>query len=63
MDAGAALKLSLGYATGRGLREALTAAGFSGRRLRDSGLFTERGAERFTGMAQSPIWPTGGYGG
>ena len=50
----AALRLGLGYATGRGLREALTAAGFGGQRLRDSGLFLERGAERFAGMIAVP---------
>ena len=50
----AALRLGLGYATGRGLREALTAAGFGDQRLRDSGLFLERGAERFAGMIAVP---------
>ena len=50
----AALRLRLGYATGRELREALTAAGFDNQRLRDSGLFLERGAERFAGMMVVP---------
>ena len=60
----AALHLGLGYAPGRGLREYLQAAGFAGQRLRDSGLFLERGAERFAGMITwCPIWPTGGCGG
>ena len=50
----AALHLSLGYAPGRGLREYLQSAGFTGHRLRDSGLFLERGAERFAGMVTVP---------
>ena len=54
IGAGAVLKLGLGYAPGNGLREALTAAGFGGQRLRDSGLFLERGAERFAGMITVP---------
>ena len=54
IDARAVLKLGLGYAPGHGLREALTAAGFGGQRLRDSGLFLERGAERFGGMITVP---------
>ena len=50
----AALRLGLGYATGRGLREHLQAAGFDNRRQMDSGLFLERGAERFAGMITVP---------
>ena len=42
--------LGLGYAPGNGLREHLQAAGFTATRLRSSGLFLERGAERFAGM-------------
>ena len=50
----AARRLGLGYATGNGLREYLQAAGFTSQRLRDSGLFLERGAERFAGMITVP---------
>ena len=50
----AALRLGLGYAPGSGLREALESAGFSAGRLRDCGLFTERGSERFAGMVVVP---------
>ena len=50
----ASLRLGLGYAPGHGLREHLQAAGFAGQRLRDSGLFLERGAERFAGMIVVP---------
>ena len=50
----AALGLGLGYATGHGLREHLQSAGFDNRRLTDSGLFLERGAERFAGMIVVP---------
>ena len=50
----AALRLRLGYATGSGLREYLQLAGFDNGRLRDSGLFLERGAERFAGMITVP---------
>ena len=59
IDAGAALKLGLGYATGRGLRAYLDSAGFENGRLRDSGLFLERGAERFAGMITVPDIATG----
>ena len=48
-----ALRLGLGYAPGRGLREALESDGFTAERLRDCGLFTERG-ERFAGMVVVP---------
>ena len=54
IGAGAALKLGLGYATGRGLRAYLESAGFENGRLRDSCLFLERGAERFGGMITVP---------
>ncbi len=49
-----AARLSLGYAPGGGLRQALESLGFSEKRLRDSGLFTERGSERFAGMVVVP---------
>ena len=39
----AAARLSLGYAPGNGLRQALESCGFSEKRIRDSGLFMERG--------------------
>ncbi len=51
---GAVLKLGLGYAPGRGLREALESAGYGDDRIRASGLFLERGAERFAGMITVP---------
>ena len=50
----AAVRLRLGYAQGNGLRQALESAGFNGKRLRDSGLFMERGAERFAGTVVVP---------
>ena len=50
----AAQRLGLGFAPGHGLRHALESAGFSARRIMDSGLFMERGAERFTGMVVIP---------
>ena len=46
----AALRLGLGYATGNGLRQYLSSLGFNPDRQRASGLFLERGAERFAGM-------------
>ena len=49
----ATARLGLGFAPGRGLREALAAAGFDAARVRESGLFTERG-ERFAGMVVVP---------
>ena len=49
----ASLRLGLGYAPGSGLREALASDGFTAERLRDCGLFTERG-ERFAGMVVVP---------
>ena len=50
----AALRLGLGFAQGGGLQQALESAGFSADRLRNSGLFTERGSERFGGMVVVP---------
>ena len=50
----AAARLGLGYAPGSGLRQALESQGFSEKRLRDSGLFMTRGAERFAGMVVVP---------
>ncbi len=50
----AAARLCLGYAPGGGLRQALESLGFSEKRIRDSGLFMERGAERFAGMVVVP---------
>ncbi len=50
----AAARLGLGYAPGHGLRQALEADGFASDRLRDCGLFMERGAERFAGMVVVP---------
>ena len=50
----AAARLGLGYAQGGGLRLALESLGFSEKRIQDSGLFMERGAERFAGMVVVP---------
>ena len=50
----AAARLGLGYSPGGGLRQALESRGFSEKRMRDSGLFMERGAERFAGMVVVP---------
>ena len=50
----AAVRLGLGYAPGSGLRRALESLGFSEKRLRDSGLFMARGAERFAGTVVVP---------
>ena len=50
----AAARLWLGYAPGGGLRQALESLGFSQQRIRDSGLFMERGGERFAGMVVVP---------
>ena len=50
----AAARLGLGFAPGSGLRESLESVGFSADRLRDCGLFMERGAERFAGMVVVP---------
>ena len=54
IGAGAAMELGLGYAPGRGLREALESAGYGDDRIRASGLFLEHGAERFAGMITVP---------
>ena len=51
---GAARRLGLGYATGNGLRNYLESRGFTPRQVRESGLFLERGSERFTGMISVP---------
>ena len=50
----AALRLGLGYADGNGLRTYLDSAGFNANRQRASGLFLERGVERFAGMITVP---------
>ena len=50
----AAMRLGLGYAGGNGLRDYLDSAGFGADRQRASGLFLERGAERFAGMVVVP---------
>ena len=50
----AAVRLGLGFAPGLGLQHALESAGFSADKLRDCGLFTERGSERFAGMVVAP---------
>ena len=50
----AAARLGLGFAPGSGLRQALESLGFSEKRIGDSGLFMERGAERFAGMVVVP---------
>ena len=55
----AAARLGLGYAPGGGLRLALESLGFSADRVRDSGLFMERGAERFAGMVVVPDLSSG----
>ncbi len=49
-----AARLGLGYSPGFGLWQALESAGFPGKRIRDSGLFMERGTERFAGMVIAP---------
>ncbi len=49
-----AARLGLGYAPGGGLRQALESLSFSEKRIRDSGLFMERGSERFAGMVIVP---------
>ena len=50
----AAARLGLGYSPGCGLLQALESLGFSEKRIGDSGLFTERGSERFAGMIVVP---------
>ena len=61
----AADRLGLGYSPGGGLRQALESLGFSEKRIRDSGLFMERGSERFAGMVvvPDPVSSTGQAGG
>ena len=61
----AATRLGLGFAPGGGLRQALESLGFSEKRIRDSGLFMERGTERFAGMVvvPDPVSSTGQAGG
>ncbi len=53
-----ALHLGLGFVPGHGLRRFLESGGFSEERLRNSGLFTERG-ERFAGMVVVPETASG----
>ena len=50
----AAGRLGLGYGPGDGLQKAMESLGFSKRHIRDSGLFMDRGAERFAGMIVVP---------
>ncbi len=50
----AAARLGLGFAPGSGLWLALESCGFPEKRIQDSGLFMERGAERFAGMVVVP---------
>ena len=50
----AAARLGLGYSPGNRLRQRLESCGFSEKRIQDSGLFMERGAERFAGMIVVP---------
>ena len=50
----AAARLGLGYSPGNGLRQDLVSLGFSEKRLEESGLFMERGAERLAGMVVVP---------
>ena len=49
-----ARRLGLGYAPGRGLREYMESQGFTAERLMDSGMVSEKGAERFAGMVVVP---------
>ena len=46
--------LGIGYSPGGGLWQALESCGFTADRIRDSGLFMERGSERFAGMVVVP---------
>ena len=55
----AAMRLGLGYAEGNGLRRRLDLLGFDSDRQRASGLFLERGAERFAGMITVPDLASG----
>ena len=54
IDGESAVHLGLGYAPGTGLRAYLESVGFTGQRIRESGLFLEHGAERFAGMIVVP---------
>ena len=54
VDLVAAARLGLGYSPGNGLRQDLVSLGFSEKRLEESGLFMERGAERLAGMVVVP---------
>ena len=54
IEPNAAARLALGYAPGHGLWQAVESLGFSEQRIRDSGLFTEGGRERFAGMIVIP---------
>ena len=54
IDPIAAARLGLGYSPGSGLRQTLESCGFSEMRLKESGLFMERGADRFAGMVVVP---------
>ena len=58
----AAMRLGLGYAPGSGLRQYLQASGYGEDRIRASGLFLERGAERFAGMITVPDIASGRVG-
>ena len=55
----AAMRLGLGYAPGNGLRRHLDSLGFGADRQRASGLFLERGSERFAGMVVVPEFANG----
>ena len=57
-----ATRLGLGYAPGHGLREHLQASGYGEDRIRASGLFLGRGAERFAGMITVPDMVAGRVG-
>ena len=50
----ASARLGLGYSPCNGLRQALESQGFTADTIRDSALFTDRGAERFSGMVVVP---------
>ena len=54
VDPVAAARLGLGYSPGNGLQETLASRCFSDKRLKESGLFMERGAERLAGMIVVP---------
>ena len=54
VDPVAATRHGLGYSPGSGLCQALVSLGFSEKRIQDSGLFMDRGSERFVGMVVVP---------